>query len=275
MLLQTANEPFDDDDYVFEPKSNGVRLLLRSKNGALTYYSRHGNNLTGRIPELETFSLEDCYLDGELVCYRDEKEDFEGVMSRINSSNQSSIESGMERFPLVYVVFDILQFKDETITSLPLSQRKERLNEIVEPSTHMKLALSYEGKGKMLFDHIKQFDLEGIVAKKRNSSYQVGTRSQNWLKIINWRYHTCTISGYKRNGGGWLLRFDNGKFAGLVEFGMTPVDKQAFYQIAQRLKVKETSQYVYIEPVLRCLIKGRGLLFSGSIMTPVFVKFLT
>ncbi len=50
MLLETAIEPFYSEEYIFELKCNGVRLLLQRKNGKNIMYTRHGTELTGRFP---------------------------------------------------------------------------------------------------------------------------------------------------------------------------------------------------------------------------------
>lgn len=273
MLLQTADAPFDSNDYLFELKNNGVRLLLDNTKGNINLYTRHGTCLNGRLPELE-ISLPNCYLDGELVCFRDGREDFEATMSRINSKSFRTIQKGAINVPLSYVVFDILAFEGELTVTLPLVERKEMLANLFEDSANLRHAISYKSTGNLLFSEIEKLELEGIVAKKANSIYEPDTRSYNWLKIINWRYYTCIITGYKKQGMGWLLQFETGKTAGVVEFGISPIQKQALYSIAKGLLKSENSQYYFIEPVIRCKVKGRGLLRSGNIMTPVFIDFI-
>lgn len=274
MLLQTALEPFDSEQYIFEPKSNGVRLLFHHSANKSTVFTRHGTNLTGRLPEIENLLLPEVYLDGELVCIKEEKEDFESVMSRINTNSHYSIQKGVETNPLTYVVFDILQVKNKWIVDLPLNKRKEILSAVLpEENPYIQKTLFSPNSGRELFEHIKLMDMEGIVAKRKESVYEIGKRSAAWLKIINWRYYICSIAGFKKGQTGWLLNID-GRNVGIVEFGMNPTQKEAFYKIAKKITTYENERFVYIEPLLKCKVKGRGLLRSGMIMTPVFEDFI-
>ncbi|OME78692.1 hypothetical protein BK120_23420 [Paenibacillus sp. FSL A5-0031] len=99
-----------------------------------------------------------------------------------------------------------------------------------------------------------------------------------WVKIINWRYDICYIVGYRKNKNGWYIATptDDGKFAnvGLMEFGASPEHKQAFYQIAKTIITKESKDIVWIQPLIKCKVKHRGLLRSGNLMTPIFVDFI-
>ena len=83
MLLQNADKPFDSDLHYFELKSNGVRMMLERQNGKNKLFNRNGTEITERIPELENIDLDDCYLDGVLVCYNDGREDFEAATNRV------------------------------------------------------------------------------------------------------------------------------------------------------------------------------------------------
>lgn len=276
MLLHTAIEPFNDENWIFEIKYNGVRLLLDTDGHNQTLYTRHGTILNGRLAELNNLELPNCLLDGELVCFNNKGlEDFEGVMSRVNSKSIRSINKGVVNLPITYVVFDVLRFKGKKIMKYELIDRKEILNELFEDSEVLRKSISIQCDGKHLFSEVEKIGLEGIVAKKIHSKYQPDTRSNNWLKIINWRYYECFIAGYKKNGTGFLITFaDSNKSAGLLEFGMNPMQKQAFYGVVAGIKTGENNQYVFIEPVIKCKIKGRGVLKSGCVMTPVFVDFI-
>ncbi|MES9681781.1 ATP-dependent DNA ligase [Gottfriedia acidiceleris] len=274
--MYTAEKPFDDMDYIFEPKSNGVRLLLHNKNGVRRLFTRHGTELTGRIPEIENIDLPNCYLDGELVCYQNGIEDFEKVMSRINSNKASTISNGSINYPLTYIVFDLLHNQND-LRQLELIERKSILENLFDDSDSIKKTFYIDGSGIGLFERIKDIGAEGIVAKTKASTYQ-SKRSYDWLKIINWRQHVCHITGFKKNGTGWLIALEENErliTAGLVEFGMNETHKKAFYGVAQQLITGENNQYVFIEPLLRCNIKSRGPLSSGMLHTPVFLDFIT
>lgn len=278
MLLQTATQPFDDPTYLFEQKINGVRLLMYSYGGIKRLFTRHGTEISGRFPEIECLEIGNCILDGELVCFNDGKDDFEMTMKRLNSSKETSIKNGSLNYPCTYVVFDVIEHNKINHKSKELIYRKEVLSQLFDDTDSMKKSLYVKEKGIDLFNHIKQIEGEGIVAKRLSSYYISNYRSNDWRKIINWGFYDCLITGFKKNETGWLIALvEEGKLvpAGLVEFGISDIQRKAFYGVAKGLIAGENKQYNFIDPVIRCKVKGRGrLLHSQMIHTPVFVDFI-
>ena len=277
MLLQNADNPFDSDNHYFELKSNGVRMMLERQNGKNKLFNRNGTELTGRIPELDNIDLDDCYLDGELVCYNDGREDYESAMQRVNTIQEFKIMQGSKQFPLTFIVFDILRLQNRNLMKEPLSIRKEILSNTLVDQTSIKKSFFIESEGKMFFEQIQTLGLEGIVAKEKNSTYIPAHRSLNWLKIINWRYGSYFITGYKKQGMGLLIsEFKDNQFVnvGLVEFGMNTGQKKAFFSITKHIKTGEDKNYIYVEPFVRCVIKSRGQLKNGELIEPIFHDFI-
>jgi DNA ligase 1 len=277
MLLQTADHPFDSNDHYFELKSNGVRMLLERQNGKNKLFTRNGTELTGRIPELDIIELDDCYLDGELVCYNEGKEDYEAVINRVNSIHENKIIQGSKQFPLTYVVFDILRIQNRNLMKEPLSVRKQILSDTLVEQPSIKKSFYIETQGKMLFDQIQALELEGMVAKTKDSIYIPARRSLNWLKIINWKYENYYITGYKKQGMGLLIsEYKNNEFVnvGLVEFGMNTGQKKAFFSLTKHIKTGEDKTYIYVEPFVRCKIKSRGQQSNGELIEPIFDDFI-
>jgi DNA ligase 1 len=277
MLLQTADHPFDSNDHYFELKSNGVRMLLERQNGKNKLFTRNGTELTGRIPELDIIELDDCYLDGELVCYNEGKEDYEAVINRVNSIHENKIIQGSKQFPLTYVVFDILRIQNRNLMKEPLSVRKQILSDTLVDQPSIKKSFFIETQGKMLFDQIQALELEGMVAKTKDSIYIPARRSLNWLKIINWKYENYYITGYKKQGMGLLIsEYKNNEFVnvGLVEFGMNTGQKKAFFSLTKHIKTGEDKTYIYVEPFVRCKIKSRGQQSNGELIEPIFDDFI-
>ncbi|WP_129692352.1 ATP-dependent DNA ligase [Gottfriedia acidiceleris] len=277
MLLQNADKPFDSDQHYFELKSNGVRMMLERQNGKNKLFNRNGTEITERIPELENIDLDDCYLDGVLVCYNDGREDFEAATNRVSFIQEYKILQGSKQFPSTYIVFDILRLKNNNLMKEPLSYRKKILSETLVDQESIKKSFYIESEGKMLFEQIKTLGLEGIVAKSKDSTYIPAHRSLNWLKIINWRYSNYYITGYKKQGMGLLIsELKNGEYVnvGLVEFGMNIGQKTAFFSLTKHIKTGEDKNYIYVEPFVRCVIKSRGQLNSGELIEPIFHDFI-
>lgn len=283
MLLDTRSEPFDSADFIFEPKSNGVRLLYVKAADRTLLYTRHGTDITTRFPELLTLDIPaGTTLDGEVVCYDPDNplaEDFEAVMARLNTTKLTNVKVASLKRPSTYIVFDILAHKGEPVTQLPLMVRKALLASVVVDTAHVKKVLSVPDVGITLFDTIKRFELEGIVAKRKESVYYVDRRPKDtWYKIINWRYAECYIIGYRKESTGWYLaeeRDGDLEMIGTAEFGISPDHRAAFYGVAKSIFVNSTRDSVWIQPLLRCRVKHRGYLRSGNAMTPIFVEFIT
>jgi DNA ligase-1 len=188
MLLETAAEPFDNDNYIFEPKIDGHRLILSNTNGTTRLYTRHHNDCTLQYPEILSVPFtEEMILDGEVAC-TDESGAicFESVMERFSAKKATKISQLSESRPVNYLVFDILRYKGVDLRSLPLEKRKEILASAELPANpHIARLPYYENEGITLFSEIMARKMEGIVAKRKNSLY-ISSRSDAWLKVINW-----------------------------------------------------------------------------------------
>ena len=155
MLLHTAEEPFNDKNYVFEHKANGVRCLCYQNEGKTKLYTRHNTDIKLQFPEFERMKLPNCYLDGEIICINEGKEDFESVMRRINTSKSASINKIAKEFPITYVVFDLLMLNGKKVINLPLIKRKSLLKEHISIQEGIVFPSCLEGNGITLFEQIK------------------------------------------------------------------------------------------------------------------------
>ena len=217
--------------------------------------------MTSRIPRGTIF-------DGEIIISDKEgKPDFEELMSRFQVSSLNRIHIMSKTKSVTFCTFDVLYYKGKKVTHLPLTERKEILNSVVpEDLPLITKTLSINGSSSALFDLVKGQGLEGIVLKKKDFKYEIGKRSQNWLKVINYQYATVEIAGYRKSEFGWLLRFPNGESAGVMELVPTEARK-IVYQLAEREEAKESNDYVFFSKAngsVKCKVKYRALSFVGS-----------
>lgn len=135
-----------------------------------------------------------------------------------------------------------------------------------------------EGAGEALFEQIKARGMEGIVGKRKNSTYETGRRSAAWQKVINWTYTEVFITGYRKQEFGWLAAVPDPsgrlRTAGIIEFGATPLHKQAFRGVAQQLVKGGDKEFVHLEPLLRAKVRMRNWTKSGMLRSPVFSEFI-
>ncbi|RJG23359.1 RNA ligase family protein [Paenibacillus thiaminolyticus] len=281
MLLETAQEPFSDPQYIYEPKFDGHRAILSCIRGQTRIYTRHNNECTRQYPELLAVPFEeDMILDGELVCIAPAGAvDFEAVMTRFQARRSDSIQRLSSQLPATFVVFDILMYHGEDLRRLPLMQRKEILATASLPTNgHITVCPFIEAAGEALYDDICARSMEGIVCKRKNSRY-VSRRSPAWQKVINWTYVDVWISGYRKEEFGWLVAVEDGdrrlRPAGVIELGANQDHKRAFYGVAKPLVIGEDKNNVYLQPAIRAKVKTRNWTKVSMLRDPVFVKFLT
>jgi DNA ligase-1 len=187
----------------------------------------------------------------------------------------------MERFKskksehsISFCVFDIIYFNGNKITNLPLLERKEILAKVITEDTPLLNKVQWiEGNGVQYFELIKQHDLEGTVQKKSNSKYQINKRSHDWLKVINYKYDNVYISGLRKNEFGLLLTFEDGKYAGLMEF-VTPQARKEFYQQYKDFIIEDDEKFIYLDPKMKIKVKYRNLTKNGHLRIPSFVEWL-
>jgi DNA ligase-1 len=280
MLLLKADSANNDESYICELKLDGIRLILSNVDGQLQCWTRHGTPCLDRFPELAALDLPPgTIIDGELIVV-DKKghPDFEAVMKRFQTTNPVKAQALIDSYPVEYCVFDLLRLRGEDVTRLPLMDRKALLEEHIGEQDHLALVRWIPGEqGKAFFDLISDQGLEGIVMKKKDSLYQVGKRSHDWLKVINYHYHDVRLTGLRKGEFGWLIGVEkDGKVrpAGLIEFPPPPYVRKAVWSIAEQGKIGEDKNYIYLDPQIRMKVKSRGWTKRGMIRLPVFQEFL-
>lgn len=183
--------------------------------------------------------------------------------------------SSKTNYEISFTVFDIIYFNDEKINNLPLLDRKDILEKVIVEDTKLCNKVKWlEGNAEQYFELIKQHGLERIVQKKANSRYQINKRSHDWLKVINYQYENVYISGLRKDEFGLLLNFENGKYAGLMEF-MPTLNRKEFYKQFKDFILEENDKFVYLDPKLKVKIKYRNLTKNGILRIPSFVEWVS
>lgn len=279
MLLETAPGPFSHSDYIFEPKVDGHRLLYSQHSGSVRLYTRHHNDCTSQYPELMLPFESDIILDGEVACTDPATglNDFEAVMSRFSTRQQSKVQQLTKTLPATFAIFDILQYKGHDLRKLPLMERKAILQTLQLPSSSFGVVPHIEGAGEALYEQIEVMGMEGVVCKRKDSQY-ISRRSSNWLKIINWSVADVYITGYKKSEFGWLAAVPDptGRMrpVGIIEHGPSTKHKQAFRGVCSQLIRGEDKNNVYLEPRIRARVRMRNWTKSGLLRIPVFEQFI-
>src|ERR1700741_3851817 len=197
MLAKETDQPFDDKDWLFEIKWDGYRAIAEIDKKQVRLYSRNGNSFNAAYPviveELSKINYSVTF-DGEVVVLNDEgQSDFQKLQLYSTDSN----------VPLYYYVFDILSYKGKTTINLPLIQRKELLQKLLQEQDGLiRYSDHIVEKGIRFFSVAQKNDLEGIMAKKIDSKYHPGVRTNEWLKIKHHKTEDVIIVGYTQPTGG-------------------------------------------------------------------------
>ncbi|MDR3544105.1 MAG: hypothetical protein P4L69_24610 [Desulfosporosinus sp.] len=135
MLLHKVDIPFDDDNWLSELKLDGIRFLYSTMDG-FNFYARHQNEVTVRFPELVTSQIpKGTILDGEIIISdEDGKPDFEELMSRFQVCSPKRIPIMSRINPVTFCAFDVVYDKGKNVSHLPLTARKEILNDLLPES---------------------------------------------------------------------------------------------------------------------------------------------
>lgn len=140
-----------------------------------------------------------------------------------------------------------------------------------EPIVEMKYL---QGEGSSYFEVVQNNELEGIVLKKKASRYEIGKRSRSWIKIKNYQYINVYITGYKKKDFGWLISYEDGSSAGIVELVGSKEARRDLFSIAGQFKTKETDNYVYLNPIVKCKVRYLYKTKKGFLREPSFVEFI-
>jgi bifunctional non-homologous end joining protein LigD len=189
-MLATLSEDLPrGDDWTYEIKWDGYRALGYVRNGVARLVSRNGNDLTDRFKDVAK-ALEKatrsptCVVDGE-VCALDDQ----------GRPSFSAMQQGKRA--LVYAVFDVLEIDGTPVVDLPLEERRDQLEALLNTKTKG----AWFDDGEALLEAAKQQELEGVMAKKLGTRYCEGKRNRDWLKIKTHGRQEFVIVGYTKGEG--------------------------------------------------------------------------
>ena len=207
MLAQACDDAFDDPNWQFEIKWDGIRAIAFVDSGGVVLQTRSGRHITDRYPELvEALSTlgTDAVLDGEIVVLDESgRPCFERVLRRglgggDTASRAASALGQAAALPATFVTFDLLWRSGEDFQQRPLRERTEGLATLVDPvrTGHLVRSEAVVGGGRSMFRAAAERELEGIVAKRLDAPYRQGVRCPTWRKIKKSEIVWCVVIGF-------------------------------------------------------------------------------
>ncbi|WP_433504792.1 RNA ligase family protein [Pseudonocardia halophobica] len=187
MIAVTAAELPVGEKWIYEPKFDGFRCLAHASGGKVRLQSRQLRPLTTYFPEITAAVAElgeNVVLDGELVAWHEGRLDFTAMQQRIHPLASRASQLAMQR-PAAFVVFDLLASKGEDRRGEPFSERRRRLEKLLEKRLPHGLVLmpmspDIRVARQWMLQHTAS-GIEGVVAKRVDQTYRSGGRS--WRKV--------------------------------------------------------------------------------------------
>jgi len=211
--LGTTPSISSDEDWAYEMKWDGIRALVEidpSADPTVRLTSRNGNDLTAAYPELaaaaQAVDGHTAVLDGEIVALDGRgRPDFGMLQQRMNLTKPADIDRAAARVPVVLMVFDLLELDGASQLARDYAARRELLFSAVTSQgvVHVPPAFDAHGQDGIedAMEASRQLGLEGIVAKKRTSTYTAGRRSGAWIKLKHHRTQEVVIGGWRPGKG--------------------------------------------------------------------------
>lgn len=298
MLAHAVDGVFSSPGWLFEPKLDGFRALAFVQDGNVRLISRTGKDMTRNFrviaDDLSVLPHREVVLDGEIVALgEDGLPDFVLLQNNAGMYKVPGAESASAKpATIAYYPFDILYLDGRDLRQAQLQQRKHALRLAVPPSERIRSMEYVEGEGEAFFRVAEQLGLEGIVAKRRDSRYDAGQRSRDWLKIKQTLAQEFVIAGYTKGegeraesfGAVALGYYDGGvlTYAGRAGSGFTQQTLRSTLAVLEPLSIKDcpfpavpadidSIQVTWVQPERVAQVKFSQWTGDGVLRAPVFL----
>ncbi|MGZ5287266.1 MAG: non-homologous end-joining DNA ligase, partial [Flavisolibacter sp.] len=282
MLATLVDAPFTSEEWQFELKLDGYRTLAFLNKGSVEIRSRNENSFNLKFKPVYEALKEwniNAVVDGEIVVLNEEgRSDFNGIQQ------WDKKQEGQ----LIYYVFDIVWLEGRDLSGLPLFQRRDILRQLMPESGTIRYSDHIDDIGEEFFEIARKNNLEGIIAKRKDSTYVADARSKSWLKIKIEEQHEAIICGYSKNRN--TDRLFSSLVLGIYKEGCltyigqsgTGFTEKSQVELMKKMRPLVTSQRpfeqdpkigkttIWVEPELVCEVKYTELTKEGIMRHPSF-----
>ncbi len=192
MLAQSGKAPPKTGNWIFEPKYDGIRVLALATGGQVALVTRNGLDKARQFPEVVDALKElvddvghPLVIDGEIVALEGESiARFEKLQGRMHLQSAAAARRHGDESPAALIAFDILLEGSDVLLASPWTERRERLEEVLQDRTSERIRISdTSARYAPLLERGKKEGWEGVMAKRTTSAYQPGLRSSDWVKL--------------------------------------------------------------------------------------------
>jgi len=285
-------------EWIYEIKFDGIRALAMKKGNVAQLISRNQKDLSERFgtiaKAIQNLPAGEAVLDGEVVALDEEGRPSFQLL-------QNSQQPGAKP-PIVFYVFDMIQLDGKDLTGLALLKRKAMVEALLANAADpIRFSGSIQADSDKVIREMKARGLEGLVAKKRDSRYEVGQRSGAWIKFKWTNEQEFVIAGYtepqgaRSYFGAILVGYFEGEelmFAAKVGTGFDHKTLKMLYEKFQKLRqaacpfanlpekrgahgggmiASEMRRCTWIKPTLVCQVRFAEWTRDGHLRQPAFL----
>jgi bifunctional non-homologous end joining protein LigD len=206
MKAVLSNELPTGDGWAYEIKWDGMRAVSFVEGDTLRLQSTRLADVTVSFPEVEPLAaalgVDTAILDGELVAFDDQgRPSFGQMQQRMHVSRPIDARRRAALVPVTYVVFDLLLLDGHDLTGEPMHERRRVLSDLVPTGPHWRAASYQVDDGEALLAAAAEHGLEGLMAKRLESRYEIGRRSPAWRKVKVWNRQEFVVGGWQAGLG--------------------------------------------------------------------------
>lgn len=184
--------------WIWEIKFDGYRLLARVEGARVQLITRGGHDWSARMPALvksvAALGLGSAWLDGEIVVLgADGMPDFHALQNAIDTSRSARIE---------YFLFDLPYLEGYDLRQVPLLARRQILQRLLEerPRQGLRYSAAFDADAAAILESARRMGLEGVIAKRKDAPYE-SRRTESWLKLKNKLRQEFVVGGYSDRSG--------------------------------------------------------------------------
>ena len=294
-------EPISSDmimtghEWIYQIKWDGIRGLVYYQDSGpdkLKIYTKRGRDRTVYYPELhhiiDRIAGNSAILDGEIVVPgEDSKPTFQLSLIRERVSNPDRLLYYSSKYPVIYIIFDILYINGSSLTGLPFMKRRDILYNTVKSGVNIGLAENYKD-GPGLFNLMKRKGWEGIVSKKKDSPYLPGKNHRDWFKHKVLKKMLAAVCGIQLKNGFpnslilGINRDNEWVYIGKASLGLTQDDLAKLKEYSQSSRDEcpftdanswKGKPVKWLKPTLTCWVRFLEWTNDGQLRHPRILGF--
>jgi bifunctional non-homologous end joining protein LigD len=240
--------PAEPDQWAVEVKWDGVRIAAYLDGAAgLRLLTRNAHSATERFPEaaelLDLLPGTDAVFDCEIIATGpDGRPSFGRLQERMSLRRPAAIRVGARTFPVTVILFDLLWLNGHPLTSTDYRGRRKLLESLPLDGHCIAVPPAWPGsEADAALEWTAQQGLEGVIAKRLDSSYQPGVRSRDWIKFKHTKSLDVIVGGWIPAGTtvrALLLGVRDGadlRYVGRVGAGFSDAERKALAGLLSHL----------------------------------------